>query len=144
MKVDQPGSHAMFRLPYASPLIAALLLAACATPAPQSTPGVVDVPGDPSPQLSFKLASGTYRCEHGAQVEVQRDDRNPSLMQVGWKGVRYPLRRNPSSSGLPRYEDPASGLVWIDLPWKSVLLDGKSGTPLVSECRGANSTLGSR
>lgn len=137
MKVDQLGSHAMLRLPHASPLIAALLVAACATPAPQSTPGVVEVPGDSSPQLSFKLASGTYRCEYGVQVDVQRDARDPNLMQVGWKGVRYPLRRNPSSSGLPRYEDPASGLVWIDLPWKSVLLDGKSGAPVVSECRGA-------
>lgn len=127
-------------------LPSALLLAACTTPAPLATPGVVDVPGDassqPSSQLSFKLASGTYRCEYGANVNVERDARDPNLLLVGWNGARYPMRRNLSSSGLPRFEDANSGLVWIDLPWKSVLLDGKAGKPLVSECRGATPAQG--
>ena len=120
--------------------LAAGLLAACSTQTPQlaATPsaGVVNVPGIATPQLDFKLASGTYRCEYGAQVEVRRDAREPNLIQVGWQGANYPMHRNASSSGLPRYEDSASGLVWIDLPWKSVLLDSRSGKPLVSECRG--------
>jgi hypothetical protein len=113
------------------------LLAACASPSPPGpTTGVVNVPGDAAPQLDFKLASGTYRCEYGVRVEVRRDGRDPNLIQVAWQGVHHRLVRSPSSSGLPRYEDAASGLVWIDLPWKSVLLDGRSGRPLVSECRG--------
>jgi hypothetical protein len=122
-----------------SSTLAALLLAACASQiSPSSVPsaGVVDVPGQASPQLAFKLASGTYHCEDGARVEVRRDAGDARLIQVGWQGASYPMLRNPSSSGLPRYEDAASGLVWIDLPWKSVLLDGRSGRPLVSECRG--------
>jgi membrane-bound lysozyme inhibitor of c-type lysozyme MliC len=121
--------------------LGALLLAACSTytaqpPASSASAGVINAPGDASPQLAFKLASGTYRCEYGAQVEVRRDARDPNLIRVGWQGASYPMHRNASSSGLPRYEDAASGLVWIDLPWKSVLLDSRSGKPLVSECRG--------
>ena len=124
------------------PSVAALLLAACSfqtaqSPGSPATAGVLDVPGKPNQQLDFKLASGTYRCEYGAQVEVRRDARDPNLIQVGWRGTRYPMLRNASYSGLPRYEDAASGLVWIDLPWKSVLLDSRSGKPLVSECRSA-------
>ncbi|MBL8439090.1 MAG: MliC family protein [Zoogloeaceae bacterium] len=127
-------------MPRASTLAAltALTLAACASPPPTPpSAGVVDVPGSASPQLSFQLASGTYRCEYGAQVDVQRDARDPNLITVVWRGGRHLMVRNPSSSGLPRFENADSGMVWIDLPWKSVLLDGKSGKPLVSECRGA-------
>lgn len=114
-----------------------VLLAGCATQQPpERSAGVVDVPGNASPQLEFKLASGSYRCEFGARVEILRDGRDTNLIQLSWQGGSYRMVRNPSYSGLPRYEDAGSGLVWIDLPWKSLLLDGKSGKPLVSECHG--------
>lgn len=115
----------------------AVFVSACATPqVPDPSPGVVEAPVRGTPQLAFQLASGSYRCEYGVRVEIQRDPHDPDLIQLGWKGARYAMRRNPSSSGLPRYENVARGLVWIDLPWKSVLLDSTTGRPLVSECRG--------
>lgn len=123
--------------------IGALVLAGCSALSGQAdggssaTAGVVEVPAKAPKQLDFKLASGTYRCEYGAQVEVRRDARDPNQIRVAWRGNSYAMLRNASFSGLPRYEDAASGLVWIDLPWKSVLLDSKSGKPLVSECRSA-------
>lgn len=122
-------------------VLSALFLAACASQTAQlpvgAAAGVADVPGDANQQLAFTLASGTYRCEYGARVEVRRDARDPRQIRVGWQGTDYAMVRNTSHSGLPRFEDAASGLVWIDLPWKSVLLDGRSGKPLVSECRAA-------
>jgi hypothetical protein len=114
------------------------LLGACTTPAPvvsDVAPGVVDVPpAVDDRQLAFTLASGTYHCDLGARVDVQRDPGNPHRIRIGWTGRHYLLERNRSHSGLPRYEDATSGLVWIDLPWKSVLLDGQRGKPLASEC----------
>jgi len=68
-------------------------------------------------------------------VDVIRDQKNSNRIQVGWQGRKHALERNPSHSGLPRYERNGSPLVWIDLPWKSYLLDQKSGKPLASECR---------
>jgi hypothetical protein len=109
-----------------------LALAACATqpkaPPPQS-----------NAQLELKLASGAYRCEQGLRVQVEREMRNRvnHRMKIGWNGNTYQLERDYSYSGLPRFEDATSGLVWIDLPWKSVLLDGKTSKPLASECRPA-------
>lgn len=88
--------------------------------------------------MNFALSSGTYRCEDGVRVDVLRDVGSVEQVQLAWKGERYRLLRNLSHSGLPRYEDAGSGLVWIDLPWKSVLLDGRSGKPLASECRGVS------
>jgi hypothetical protein len=123
--------------------LSALLLAGCSTyisqaPSTSASAGVVNVPGEASPQLAFRLPSGTYQCEYGVRVDVHRNAKDPNLIQLDWKGATYPMLRNASSSGLPRYEDAGSGLVWIDLPWKSVLLDGRSGKPVVSECRGAS------
>lgn len=55
-------------------------------------------------------------------------------MQIKWQGRDYALVRDSSASGLPRYEEAKGGLVWIDLPWKGVLLDGRTHKPLASEC----------
>ncbi|HJW27441.1 MAG TPA: hypothetical protein VJ576_21290 [Rhodocyclaceae bacterium] len=88
-------------------------------------------------QLDLILASGDYNCEDGLQVRVEREMRGTEnyRLHIGWMGSSYWLERDPSYSGLPRFEDPSSGLVWIDLPWKSVLLDGRSNKPLASECK---------
>lgn len=132
-----------------SAALAAALLAACATPQPAQPPATatpdsagVDVtystvrpPVAGNPQLQFRLASGSYDCELGARVEVRRDPRDANQIEIGWEGRRYGMLRNTSYSGLPRYEHRASGLVWIDLPWKSVLLDSGSGRPVANECK---------
>lgn len=115
----------------------ALALAGCAMrqadPAVEAS--VVDVPASVPPgQLEFRLASGTYRCDMGHRVEVMRDETDTRAIRVGWTGRHYRLHRHASHSGLPRYEDPGSGLVWIDLPWKGMLLDGRSERPLASDC----------
>jgi hypothetical protein len=110
-----------------------LVLAAC-----ESTPKAPPASQNRQ-QLELKLASGTYNCEHKVRIQVEREirDRVNTRVTIGWNGNRYRLERDPSYSGLPRFEDDANGLVWIDLPWKSLLLDGKTNKPLVNECRPA-------
>lgn len=112
-------------------LTLSLILSACGSAPPRQA-------APPSnTQLEFRLASGTYGCEGGVRLQVARELRDQVNYRItlGWNGGTYQLDRDPSYSGLPRFVDAASGLVWIDLPWKSVLLDGKTNTPLVSECR---------
>ncbi len=110
-----------------------LVLAACETP-PKAPP-----PAQKNAQLELKLASGTYRCEQGLRVQVGREirDRVNTRINLVWNGNSYRLERDFSYSGLPRFEDTSSGLVWIDLPWKGMLLDGKTSKPLANECRAA-------
>lgn len=88
-----------------------------------------------SQQLHFQLASGVYGCELGQQVEIQRDLRNDDQIELNLQGNHYTLRRFDSLSGLPRYEDRKNGLLWIDLPWKGMLMDVNNGRPIANECK---------
>ena len=111
------------------------LLTACATPqttAPARQEGARQ-------QLKLKLASGAYRCEENQRIDVERDSRDARSITLNWQGHRHTLLRYDSNSGLPRYEDRENGLLWIDLPWKSVLMDVRNGRPLANGCKAANS-----
>lgn len=120
------------------------LLAACASkppapPAAAAAPQKAVAPGASTAargQLQIPLANGRYRCEQNAQVDVRSDPKDPNRIEVGWKGSRYQLVRQTSTSGLPRYEENGGGkLVWVMLPWKSLLLDGRTNQPLANECK---------
>lgn len=118
------------------------LLAGCTTaPAPVEAPAPIAREAVPAagtqvnPQLAIPVASGGYRCELNARVDIKTDSRDANRIDVGWKGQRYSLVRHDSYSGLPRFEDKSSQLVWVVLPWKGLLLDGRSGQPLANECK---------
>ena len=107
-----------------------LALSACGTP-PKAQPS------SSNSQLEFTLASGTYSCDQNVRIRVKRELRDGvnNRIIVDWNGNSHQLERDPSYSGLPRFEDASSGLVWIDLPWKGLLLNGKTNKPIVNECR---------
>lgn len=129
--------------------IAAAALAACATgpgapvdARPQPAASVPAAAGTrPAaagrPQLGYALPGGRHDCELGQHVSLRRDPRDAMRIDIEWQGNRYAMARHRSYSGLPRYEHHASGLVWIELPWKGMLLDGRTGRPLANECRPA-------
>lgn len=131
----------MIRLSLLALVVAPLILSACTTQplAPVAGQPSEAVPSYHDGQFDFDLASGNYNCEHGLYVHVQREvhERVNNRIVLGWNGKNYRLERDPSHSGLPRFEDAVSGLVWIDLPWKGLLLEGKTHKPLANECRSA-------
>ncbi len=124
----------MKRLSWLATVASALVLSACGTAPGKQT----QAPRAPqSGQLELALRSGTYTCEQDIRIRVEREIREGANVRIDivWNGDGYRLERDASYSGLPRFEDAARSLVWIDLPWKSLLLDGKTNTPLVNECR---------
>lgn len=124
-------------------ILAALFmtLASCSSgpPAPQAnTAQPSEVPiSHRNGQLDLVLASGSYSCELGKNVKVEREYREQVnyRIQLGWNGRSYQLERDNSFSGLPRFKDKAGKMVWVDLPWKGLLLDGKTSKPLANDCR---------
>lgn len=114
-------------------IASSLALSACGTP-PKAQPK--SPPSSSNGQLELTLASGTYSCDQNVRIQVKRELRDGvnNRITIDWNGNSHQLERAPSYSGLPRFENMSSGLVWIDLPWKSLLLDGKTNKPIVNEC----------
>ena len=123
------------------------LLASCATmqaptaPAPAPAPVAVKVP-EPAPAPApvqevaplFSLYEGTYRCELSRKVVVREVSPDQSLAVLNWRKRGYTMRAVHAPSGALRFEH-ESGLTWITVVGKSMLLDTKRGKQLANECR---------
>jgi hypothetical protein len=80
-----------------------------------------------------KPVVGKFQCDIGRSVTVSaKDDNNVDL---NWQGKMYALAKVPTSSGAMRFEDKTSGLVWIQIPAKSMLMDSKAGRQLAQDCK---------
>lgn len=119
----------------AAGLIGALALVSCASPPPlpiseARAPAVVAS----GATWQQQLVSGSFSCDLGNKVEIRA---NPSAgnINVQWKGRNYALLPVASATGALRFEDRSSGLVWIQIPSKSFLLNSVIGQQLANECK---------
>jgi len=128
----------MFALRLTSTLVFVALLASCATKVPLSEtkpePEAAIPILQPVAYAKTLLIAGNFRCELGNQVDVSADLQHPNAINLAWKGRSYPLQSVATSTGALRYEDTASGHVWIQIPAKSMLLNAKAGHQLANEC----------
>ena len=74
-------------------------------------------------------------CERSQPVFLGGDVTNDNVIDIVWRGRSYRMQRVGTTTGVQRFEDPISRLIWISIPSKSMLLDGGKVEPIVSECR---------
>lgn len=131
----------MIALKLTSTLLLTTLLAACASKVPVSetvaAPAVEPVSAPVVQQAPRRAAlmAGKFYCEQGNRVEVSADPQRPDWIKLDWKGRSYPMMAVSTSTGALRYEDAASGNVWIQIPAKSMLLNARAGQQLANECK---------
>ncbi len=84
---------------------------------------------------SLKLSIGVFHCDLNRRVEIRQvaDDRRSAI--VYWERRNYTMQLVATQTGALRLEDKTSGLTWISIPGKSMLLDTKQGRQLANECR---------
>ena len=134
-------------VPFAGLIAGALLLSACATtetpaPAPAAAtpvavpkPVVKAPPPAPAPRSMLTMKTGTYQCELNRKVTVKQVSSDQMLAVLNWDRRDYAMRAVQTSTGALRYEDKASGLTWITVVGKSMLLDTRKGRQLANECK---------
>ena len=74
-------------------------------------------------------------CEAGKRMAVFGDQNTDNMIELHWDGDAYQMQRVPTTTGANRFEHRSSGLVWISIPAKAMLLDRKLGAPVANECR---------
>lgn len=82
-----------------------------------------------------QAAPAEMLCELGQRLSVIGDVIRDNAIELGWHGKMYRMLRVGTSTGAHRFEDPVSGLIWISIPEKAMLLDGSRGEPVANGCR---------
>jgi len=75
------------------------------------------------------------QCEMGQRMSIAGNPSGDSNIELLWRGRSYAMRRVATSTGAHRFENAGSGLVWVGIPDKGMLLDARAGRPLANECR---------
>jgi len=84
---------------------------------------------------SLRLTTGVFHCDMNRKVELRQvsEDRKSAILY--WERRNYTMQVVATQTGALRLEDKTSGLTWITIPGKSMLLDTKQGKQLANECR---------
>jgi hypothetical protein len=85
---------------------------------------------------SLRMGPGLYRCDSNRYVAVRRVADDGKTAVLFWNQREHTLKAVDTPSGALRFEDTASGLTWITIVGKSMLLDTRKGQQLANECRG--------
>jgi len=119
----------------ASALAMTILLASCGSSAPRadSQASAAKTPAVATLAKPAMLVTGSFKCELGNKVDVESDAKNGA--QLTWKGKKYAMTPVSTTTGAVRFENQSSGLVWIQIPAKSMLLNTRQGAQLANDCK---------
>lgn len=87
-------------------------------------------------------AANEYSCELSNNVTVYTNASDNDHIALRWKQKLYRLKRVDTSTGANRFENHKSGLVWIGIPTKGMLLDSHRGQQLANECKSHDQLAG--
>ncbi|GAA4014877.1 hypothetical protein [Actimicrobium antarcticum] len=82
-----------------------------------------------------KALSTEYKCELGNTVTIFRNDGDDNYIALRWHKLLTRMKRVSTTTGAHRFENKRSGMVWIGIPAKGILLDSKKGQQLANECK---------
>lgn len=117
-----------------APVLAATKKAHHAAHAPEAKPApLADLTPD---QLASaeRVLTGHQQCEFNQSVDVESYADKAGYFQLQFKGKKYLLAPEPTTTGAVRLEDKKAGVVWIQVPAKSMLLNAKLGQRMVDAC----------
>ena len=107
-------------------------------PAPPPKPEPAPEPlSEQQLEVATRVQIGSVDCEFEQKVELLAVAEQPGLFHLRHGGKRYTMVPQPTSSGAVRLEDAKAGIVWLQIPAKSMLMNTRIGQRLVDNCQNA-------
>ena len=84
--------------------------------------------------IAARVLTGKADCEFNQHVDVQALSGKPGHFKVAFKNVSYTMVPEETTTGAVRLEDKKAGMVWLQIPSKSMLMNSKVGQRMVDGC----------
>lgn len=84
--------------------------------------------------IAPRVFTGKADCEFAQNVSVAPMEGKPGHFNVAFGKAHYTMTPQETTTGAVRLEDRHAGVVWIQIPAKSMLMDAKAGRRLVDAC----------
>lgn len=81
-----------------------------------------------------RVHQGEAQCEFNQKVHLTPHPDKPGRFQLRFNKMVYNLAPEPTSTGAVRLEDKRAGVVWLQIPAKSMLMNSKIGQRMVDGC----------
>lgn len=85
-------------------------------------------------EIASRVLTGRSDCEFDQSVSVAPIDGRPGHFKVGYKNANYTMVPEETTTGAVRLEDKRAGMVWLQIPSKSMLMNSKIGQRVVDAC----------
>lgn len=81
-----------------------------------------------------RVLQGSNACEFNQTVDVAEAPEKKGYFHLMFKGKRYTMAPEPTTTGAIRLEDKLNGLVWLQIANKSMLMNSRIGQRMVDNC----------
>lgn len=100
-------------------------------PAPAPEPEILD---DERMAVVPRVLVGESKCEFDRQVRLEPHPSLTGRFVLSLDRQQHVLTPQPTSTGVIRLENAKAGLVWLQVPIKSMLMNAKLGQRLADNC----------
>ncbi len=84
--------------------------------------------------IAARVLTGKAECEFNLSVDVEPLPDKPGYFQVSFKKASYVMVPEETTTGAVKLRERRTGVIWLQIPSKSMLLDEREGHRLVDAC----------
>ena len=84
--------------------------------------------------IAARVLTGDAQCEFNQLVSIAPLDGQPGRFKLRFKNLSYSMVPAETTTGAVRLEDKKAGVVWLQIPTKSMLMNSKLGQRMVDGC----------
>jgi hypothetical protein len=81
-----------------------------------------------------RVLVGKIECEFNQSIDISESTAKKGYFVAAFKGKKYTLTPEATTTGAVRLEDKKAGVVWLQIGNKSMLMNAKAGQRMVDNC----------